>query len=49
VEPWTVIHEALLPDVHEQPAAVLTLTVTVPPDAPILCAVGCTWYAQPGD
>jgi hypothetical protein len=43
------IQPALLPAVHGQPAAVITLTVAVPPDAPTLCEVGCTWYAQPGD
>jgi hypothetical protein len=43
------IQGALLPAVHAQPSAVLTLTVAVPPGAPMLCEAGCTWNAQPGD
>jgi hypothetical protein len=44
-----VIQGTLLSAVHEQPLAALTLTLAEPPDAPMLCAVGCTSNAHPGD
>jgi len=43
IEPWNVIQGALLALVHEHPFAVLTFTLAVPPEAPTLCDVGCTW------